>query len=101
MQYERKGFANCTIQHSLGCSVTGGHIYRGANFPSLYGHYFYGDFCTGRLFSIYKDPQLGWQPAVELDDTSFRISSFGEDEQRELYLADYSTGIVYNIQIGR
>src|SRR5262245_28448844 len=37
--------------HALGCSVTGGYVYRGSNYPSLYGHYFYGDFCTGRLFN--------------------------------------------------
>ncbi|MCI0551309.1 MAG: PQQ-dependent sugar dehydrogenase, partial [Anaerolineae bacterium] len=84
--------------HSLGCSVTGGHVYRGSNYPSLYGHYFYGDYCTGRLFSIYNDPQSGLQPAVELTDTSFRISTFGEDEQKELHLADYATGILYNIR---
>ena len=83
--------------HALGCSVTGGYVYRGTNYPSLSGHYFYGDYCSGRVFSIYKDPQLGWQPAVELDDTVFRISTFGEDEQRELYLADYLAGILYNI----
>ena len=83
--------------HSLGCSVTGGHVYRGSKYPSLYGHYLYGDYCTGRLFSIYKDPVLGWQPAVELLDTSFSISTFGEDEQGEIYLANYSTGTVYSI----
>ncbi|HET9907572.1 MAG TPA: PQQ-dependent sugar dehydrogenase, partial [Anaerolineales bacterium] len=83
--------------HSLGCSVTGGYVYRGSKYPSLYGHYFYGDYCTGRLFSIYKDPVLGWQPAVELLDTTFNISTFGEDEQGEIYLANYSTGVIYNI----
>src|SRR5215208_1247583 len=38
--------------HTLGCSVTGGHIYRGTRFPSLTGYYFYGDYCSGRLFSL-------------------------------------------------
>ncbi|HXQ38944.1 MAG TPA: PQQ-dependent sugar dehydrogenase, partial [Anaerolineales bacterium] len=84
--------------HTLGCSVTGGYVYRGSNYPSLYGHYFYGDYCSGRLFSIYKDTLSVWQPAVELKDTSFNISTFGEDEQRELYLADYATGTLYNIR---
>ena len=80
--------------HSLGCSVTGGYVYRGTNFPSLYGYYFYGDYCSGRLFSLKKDGT--WQ-AVQLADTAYKISTFGEDEQGELYLADYGTGKLYNI----
>ncbi len=83
--------------HTLGCSITGGYVYRGLNFPSLTGYYFYGDFCSGRLFSLYNDPTLGWK-SVQLVDTSFRITTFGEDEQGELYLIDRNTGKLYNIQ---
>ena len=80
--------------HSLGCSVTGGYVYRGINFPSLYGYYFYGDYCSGRLFSLKKN--VNWV-AVPLVDTAYKISTFGEDEQGEIYLADYATGKLYNI----
>lgn len=80
--------------HTLGCSVTGGYVYRGSNFPSLYGYYFYGDYCSGRLFSLIEN--AGWQ-SVQIADTSYNISTFGEDEQGELYLADYGTGKLYNI----
>ena len=83
--------------HSLGCSVTGGYVYRGSNFPSLSGHYFYGDYCSGRLFSIYNSFPAGWSTPVQVADTAFQITTFGEDEQGELYLADYSTGKIYNI----
>jgi glucose/arabinose dehydrogenase len=83
--------------HTLGCSVTGGYVYRGSNFPSLSGYYFYGDFCSGRLFSLINNPQTGWT-ATQLVDTPYRISTFGEDEQGELYLADYATGTIYNLQ---
>jgi glucose/arabinose dehydrogenase len=83
--------------HTLGCSVTGGYVYRGSTFPSLYGYYFYGDFCTGRLFSLYNNPQTGWT-AAQIADTPYSISTFGEDEQGELYLADYATGKIYNIR---
>jgi glucose/arabinose dehydrogenase len=78
------------------CSVTGGYVYRGVNFPSLYGHYLYGDFCTGRLFTLYRNSTGGWDP-VKSVDTPYSISTFGEDEQGELYLADYATGKIYNI----
>ena len=83
--------------HTLGCSVTGGYVYRGSNFPSLYGYYFYGDFCSGRLFSLINDPQTGWT-ATQIADTPYGISTFGEDEQGELYLTDYGTGKIYNLQ---
>ena len=83
--------------HSLGCSVTGGYVYRGSSYPSLAGYYFYGDFCTGRFFSLIEDAQARWT-ATELLDTPYSISTFGEDEQGELYLADYGNGIIYSIQ---
>ena len=83
--------------HTLGCSVTGGYVYRGANFPALSGTYFYGDYCSGRFFSLFNDPQNGWT-ATQVVDTPYSISTFGEDEQGELYLADYATGKIYNIQ---
>jgi glucose/arabinose dehydrogenase len=83
--------------HSVGCSITGGYVYRGSNFPSLGGHYFYGDYCSGRLFSLFNDPILGWQ-SIQLADTPYNISTFGEDEQGELYLSDLGTGKLYNIR---
>jgi len=83
--------------HALGCSITGGYVYRGLNFPSLSGYYFYGDYCSGRFFSLYNDPTLGWN-SVQLVDTPYSISTFGEDEQGELYLADLGTGKLYNIR---
>jgi glucose/arabinose dehydrogenase len=84
--------------HSLGCSVTGGYVYRGQSFPTLYGYYLYGDFCSGRIFGIHKNSPAGWSAPIQLADTAFSITTFGEDEQGELYLADYSTGKIYKIQ---
>jgi glucose/arabinose dehydrogenase len=82
--------------HTLGCSVTGGYVYRGTNYPTLYGYYFYGDFCTGNFFSLHNDGQTGWAAAL-VTDTPYQISTFGEDEQGELYLSDYATGKIYRI----
>lgn len=82
--------------HSVGCSVTGGYIYRGSRYPLLRGHYFYGDFCTGALFSLQGSPAGGWS-VTPLGDTPYSISTFGEDEDGELYLADYGAGRIYQI----
>jgi glucose/arabinose dehydrogenase len=79
--------------HSLGCSVTGGYVYRGAAVPDLRGHYIFGDYCSGRIWSLRL--QDGNWVRTELLDTGYAISSFGEDEAGELYLTDLSGGSVY------
>lgn len=82
--------------HAVGCSVTGGYVYRGPAYPSMQGHYFYGDYCQGILFDLYHSSENGWI-SQQLLDTAHGISTFGEDENGELYLADYFEGSVYQI----
>lgn len=74
--------------HDLGCSVTGGYVYRGANIPGLQGVYLYGDFCSGRIWSAYRDGSGAWQSSLFMD-TDYRISSFGQDAAGELYVVDH------------
>jgi len=83
--------------HTVGCSVTGGYMYRGSQYSPLQGHYFYGDFCTGALFSLEGNNTSGWN-ITPLGDTPYSISTFGEDENGELYLADYATGKIYQLR---
>lgn len=82
--------------HALGCSVTGGYALRGDMYPSMQGLYIYGDFCSGKIFALDNDPILGWI-SIQIADTSYAISTFGEDEDGRLYLADYSGGKIYEI----
>jgi glucose/arabinose dehydrogenase len=79
--------------HSLGCSVTGGYVYRGAAIPGLRGHYVFGDYCSGRIWSLRLEG--GSWVRTQLLDTGYAISSFGEDEAGELYLTDLSGGGIY------
>jgi glucose/arabinose dehydrogenase len=82
--------------HSAGdCSVTGGYVYRGGAFPRMQGLYFYGDFCSGRIWGL-RRVSSAWQSALLLD-TSFQITAFGEDEAGNLYAASYGTGEVYSV----
>jgi glucose/arabinose dehydrogenase len=80
-----------------GCAVTGGFVYRGTVFPALRGIYIYGDFCTGRIWGLSRS-KAQWSSALLLE-TGFAIAAFGEDEDGELYAADYATGNLYRITL--
>ncbi len=77
-----------------GCSVTGGYVYRGRKWTSIYGHYLYGDWCTGRIWSASRR-NGAWTPK-QLADTDLAIVSFGEDDEGELYVVDYN-GAVHHL----
>lgn len=76
------------------CSVTGGYVYRGGT-ASLRGTYLYGDFCSGRIWGLRCNGAV-WENRLLLDSTLL-ISTFGEDENGELYVADYAAGTIYRI----
>src|SRR5438132_1372769 len=72
------------------CSITGGYRYRGGRFPQLFGRYFYGDYCSGRIWNGIQSGQT-WSSA-QLIDSALRITSFGEDEGGELYVVHHGFG---------
>jgi hypothetical protein len=82
--------------HELGCSVTGGHVYRGATYPNVAGVYFFADFCSGRIWSLDRQRDGSWRQ-TEIADTELLISSFGEDQNGELYLTSLEPGGLYRI----
>ena len=67
------------------CSVIGGYVYRGTKLPSLQGSYIYGDYCSGKIWALdyYKNKLPN---AKLLVNSSLKISSFGEDEDGEIYI---------------
>jgi glucose/arabinose dehydrogenase len=78
--------------HSFGCSVTGGYVYRGA-LSALQGIYFYGDYCSGRIWGLQNSG--GWQ-TQQLAQPAINISTFGEDQAGNLFVASYG-GTIYQI----
>ena len=72
------------------CSITAGYVYRGAAVPDLVGTHLSGDFCSGEIFGLRR------RELSLLLDTELRISSFGEDEEGEVYVVDLD-GAVYRI----
>ncbi len=88
------------VTHSDGnCAVTGGMVYRGQDYPGMQGIYFYADYCSGQIWGLKYDGTT-WQNSPLLFNANFRISSFGEDEDGNLYVTDYTNGNIYMIVEG-
>ena len=81
--------------HSDGCAVTGGTVYRGTTYPGMQGVYFYGDYCSGNLWGM-RRVSGAWQSSLLLN-SGRSISSFGADENGNLFLTDYSNGLLYQL----
>jgi glucose/arabinose dehydrogenase len=84
--------------HDDGCSVTGGFVFRGRNIPAATGRYFYGDFCTGTIWSL----RVENGHAVDIVRHSIKVdglSSFGEGTRGELFLVSLN-GVVYRLAPG-
>ena len=82
--------------HTQGVAVIGGYVYRGSQLPSQYGHYLYGDFGSGRVWSlttngtsVTSNVQIG---------TLAALSSFGEDNAGELRLVSLN-GTLHKLAI--
>ncbi|MHB8810973.1 MAG: PQQ-dependent sugar dehydrogenase [Desulfobulbaceae bacterium] len=95
--------------HEQGCSVTGGFLYRGTAVPELQpanppatgqlfnGVYVYGDYCSGTIWRISATAAGGVSNSVLLS-SGLRITTFGEDENGEIYVADAGAGKIYKFE---
>jgi glucose/arabinose dehydrogenase len=75
--------------HSVGGSVTGGYVFRGNSMSELRGRYIFGDFISGRIWSLERTNAGSWTRTLLLD-TDLNISCFGLDRAGELLVSDYS-----------
>ncbi|MEZ5031612.1 MAG: PQQ-dependent sugar dehydrogenase [Saprospiraceae bacterium] len=83
--------------NAIGCSITGGYVYRGSKHPTLYGKYIYTDYCTGIFWSLEPDGQGGWINTQLANLGNQEYVAFGEDVDGELYVAGIGSGIIYRI----
>ncbi len=85
--------------HSQGCAVSGGAVYRGHEFPALQGLFLFADLCSGRIWGL-KRPDLanqsGWQSTLLLN-APISISSIGQDEVGNLYATSFDDGVLYQL----
>jgi glucose/arabinose dehydrogenase len=77
-----------TYSHGVGCSITGGYVYRGHAIPPIAGRYFFGDYCSGIVWSLQYTGE-GASDVVSYADTLGslgNITSFGLDSAGEMYV---------------
>jgi glucose/arabinose dehydrogenase len=87
--------------HSEGCSITGGHVYRGKALPELDGVYFYSDYCTALLRSFrYQEGRAtdhwDWKAALDPEAQLARVAAFGQDHEGELHIVTHE-GPIYKL----
>jgi glucose/arabinose dehydrogenase len=87
--------------HDVGCSISGGAIYRGSTFPQFNGLYFYTDFCFPRVWTVRQSGGA----FVETVNRSAELLPMGgpvnpvaicDDASGELYLLDVG-GAIYKL----
>ena len=84
--------------HTVGYSITGGYVYRGAAIPALTGSYIFADFGTGIIFGL-SDP-TGTASRSELATPMPGIASFAQDNDGEIYALNLSSGQIYKLMPG-
>ena len=86
-----------------GCSITGGYVYRGNELVDMDGRYIFGDYCTGKIWSIVvnENESINLKNHTgsimnSIGKKEFYLSSFGEDNKGEIFIIDYN-GTIYKL----
>ncbi len=73
--------------HSQGCSIIGGYVYRGVAIPELQGQYLFSDFCSGFVRSLsFENGVATVRQAPMVNVGTNVVQSFGQDGAGELYI---------------
>jgi glucose/arabinose dehydrogenase len=93
-------FPMVDYDHDDGCSIAGGYVYRGKRIPNAVGRYFYGDSCSGNVWSLKvtdgKATDVRREPFTVESGEGYGLVSFGEDARGELYLVSLD-GTIYRL----
>lgn len=90
-------FPIAVYDHSGGkCSITGGYVYRGTQYPSLQGKYFFADYCSTQIGMLDSNNAITWTTPYSGNN----FSTFGEDYQKGLYVAAVNSGKIFKISTG-
>ena len=103
--------------HTVGQTIIGGYVYRGRKIKALRGIYIFADYLgpetgdsTGRIFTLnfngtiasnFQDITADLFPTRIGHFPLLNPASLGEDARGELYIADISSGNIFQITRGR
>ena len=79
------------------CSVTGGFVYRGSAYPDLVGKYVFADYCTNEIGTVTADGSDSYAIKFSKPYPGNAFSSFGVDNNGELYVAGYESGNILKV----
>lgn len=77
------------------CSITGGYVYRGSNYPNFQGKYFFADYCSNKLGTVDAQGLMIFSANLPLPEYYF--TTFGVDSNNELYVAAGINGTIYKV----
>lgn len=77
-------------------SITGGYVYHGTSIPGLHGKYIYGDYISGRIWTLSMNGTQAGSNAILLENAGL-ISTFGQDASGEVYFANYQSGKIMKL----
>ncbi|MBK7555421.1 MAG: PQQ-dependent sugar dehydrogenase [Flavobacteriales bacterium] len=79
------------------CSVMGGRVYRGSQYPNLSGRYIYTDYCGGQFYSLLPDGNGGWDKEQLLATGLAGWSSIAEDSALNIFATNINNDRVYKL----
>jgi glucose/arabinose dehydrogenase len=84
--------------HDVGCSITGGIVYRGKALPALDGRYFFADYCSGVIEGLrYENGAAA--AVVNTGESVGTVTSFGTDAEGEMLITT-DDGLVFRMVPG-
>ncbi|MDN3693863.1 PQQ-dependent sugar dehydrogenase [Chryseobacterium tructae] len=90
-------FPIAVYDHSGGkCSITGGYVYRGTQYPSLQGKYFFADYCSDQIGILDTSNSITWTTPYSGNG----FSTFGQNSQKDLFVAAVNSGKIFKITTG-
>ncbi len=97
-QYVNPVHTYTTNSNGDGCSITGGYVYRGNTVDNIKGNYVFGDFCTGNMWMLIKNNNNQYTREKIYKVGPQELSTFGEENNGEIYFAEFGNGFIYKIQ---
>ena len=78
------------------CTIIGGYVYRGTQFPKMKGKYIYNDYCSGNIRAIFREGNA-WQNVIVGKEGAFEYVAFGQRNDGELFSADIEDGEITHV----